>query len=95
MTKRNTPGVKTFGCRLNIWETEVLREQAGAAGLSDAIIFNTCAVTAEAEKQARQRKAVVTIQMPESLSPDVPHRLLPRLGLTCPKLLKCLATMTS
>ena len=59
MTKRNTPGVKTFGCRLNIWETEVLREQAGAAGLSDAIIFNTCAVTAEAEKQARQaiRKA--------------------------------------
>ena len=39
MTKRNTPGVKTFGCRLNIWETEVLREQAGAAGLSDAIIF--------------------------------------------------------
>ena len=59
MTKLNMPRVKTFGCRLNIWETEVLRDQAGAAGLSDAIIFNTCAVTAEAEKQARQaiRKA--------------------------------------
>ena len=59
MTKRNTPHVQTFGCRLNIWESEVLRDQAGAAGLSDAIIFNTCAVTAEAEKQARQaiRKA--------------------------------------
>ena len=59
MTKRNTPHVQTFGCRLNIWETEVLRDQAGAAGLSDTIIFNTCAVTAEAEKQARQaiRKA--------------------------------------
>ncbi|MDC1382049.1 tRNA (N(6)-L-threonylcarbamoyladenosine(37)-C(2))-methylthiotransferase MtaB [Candidatus Puniceispirillum sp.] len=59
MTKRNTPRVQTFGCRLNIWESEVLRAQAGAAGLSDAIIFNTCAVTAEAEKQARQaiRKA--------------------------------------
>jgi len=59
MTKRNTPHVQTFGCRLNIWESEVLRDQAGAAGLSDAIIFNTCAVTSEAEKQARQaiRKA--------------------------------------
>ena len=59
MTKRNTPKVQTFGCRLNIWESEVLRDQAGVAGLSDAIIFNTCAVTAEAEKQARQaiRKA--------------------------------------
>ena len=59
MTKRNIPHVQTFGCRLNIWESEVLRDQAGAAGLSDAIIFNTCAVTAEAEKQARQaiRKA--------------------------------------
>ena len=45
MTRRNTPQVRTFGCRLNIWESEVLREQAGAAGLSDAIIFNTCAVT--------------------------------------------------
>ena len=59
MIKRNTPLVQTFGCRLNIWESEVLRDHAGAAGLSDAIIFNTCAVTAEAEKQARQaiRKA--------------------------------------
>ena len=59
MTRRNTPQVRTFGCRLNIWESEVLREQAGAAGLSDAIVFNTCAVTVEAEKQARQaiRKA--------------------------------------
>ena len=59
MTRRNTPRVRTFGCRLNIWESEVLRDQAGAAGLSDAIVFNTCAVTVEAEKQARQaiRKA--------------------------------------
>ena len=50
MSKRNAPEVQTFGCRLNIWESEVMRNQAGAAGLSDAIIFNTCAVTAEAEK---------------------------------------------
>ncbi|MBI1206741.1 MAG: tRNA (N(6)-L-threonylcarbamoyladenosine(37)-C(2))-methylthiotransferase MtaB [Azospirillum sp.] len=49
----------TFGCRLNAYESEVMRAQARAAGLSDAIIVNTCAVTAEAERQARQaiRKA--------------------------------------
>ena len=59
MARRNHPEIQTFGCRLNIWESEVMREQAGAAGLQDAIIFNTCAVTAEAERQARQaiRKA--------------------------------------
>jgi threonylcarbamoyladenosine tRNA methylthiotransferase MtaB len=54
MADRNAPKLETFGCRLNIWESEVIRDQAGKAGLHDAIIFNTCAVTAEAEKQARQ-----------------------------------------
>lgn len=51
--------VLTFGCRLNAYESEVIRAQAKAAGLSDAIVVNTCAVTAEAERQARQsiRKA--------------------------------------
>jgi threonylcarbamoyladenosine tRNA methylthiotransferase MtaB len=51
--------VQTFGCRLNAYESEVIRAQATAAGLSDAIVINTCAVTAEAERQARQsiRKA--------------------------------------
>jgi threonylcarbamoyladenosine tRNA methylthiotransferase MtaB len=44
----------TFGCRLNAYESEVMREQALASGLQDAIIFNTCAVTQEAERQARQ-----------------------------------------
>ena len=59
MAQRNHPDIQTFGCRLNIWESEVMREQAGAVGLHDAIIFNTCAVTAEAERHARQaiRKA--------------------------------------
>jgi threonylcarbamoyladenosine tRNA methylthiotransferase MtaB len=49
----------TFGCRLNAYESEVMREHAHAAGLSDAVIVNTCAVTAEAVRQARQaiRKA--------------------------------------
>ena len=54
MTRRNAPRVETFGCRLNIWESEVVRDHASNAGLTDAIIFNTCAVTAEAERQARQ-----------------------------------------
>jgi threonylcarbamoyladenosine tRNA methylthiotransferase MtaB len=44
----------TFGCRLNAFESEVIRRAAASAGLSDAIIVNTCAVTAEAERQARQ-----------------------------------------
>jgi threonylcarbamoyladenosine tRNA methylthiotransferase MtaB len=46
--------VITFGCRLNAFEAEVIRAQAAAAGLDDAVIINTCAVTAEAERQARQ-----------------------------------------
>src|SRR6516164_833606 len=44
----------TFGCRLNTSESEVIRRAATAAGVTGAIIFNTCAVTAEAERQARQ-----------------------------------------
>ena len=49
----------TFGCRLNTFESEVIRRRAREAGLADAVIVNTCAVTAEAERQARQaiRKA--------------------------------------
>jgi threonylcarbamoyladenosine tRNA methylthiotransferase MtaB len=46
--------VVTFGCRLNAYESEVIRRQAEAAGLSDTVVVNTCAVTAEAVRQARQ-----------------------------------------
>jgi threonylcarbamoyladenosine tRNA methylthiotransferase MtaB len=46
--------VVTFGCRLNAYESEVIRRQADAAGLADAVVVNTCAVTAEAVRQARQ-----------------------------------------
>jgi threonylcarbamoyladenosine tRNA methylthiotransferase MtaB len=51
--------IVTFGCRLNTYESEVMRALAQRAGLEDAVIVNTCAVTAEAERQARQaiRKA--------------------------------------
>jgi len=44
----------TFGCRLNAFESEVIRRAAVAAELKDAVIVNTCAVTSEAERQARQ-----------------------------------------
>ena len=44
----------TFGCRLNAYESEVIRTHALAAGLDDTIVVNTCAVTAEATRQAKQ-----------------------------------------
>ena len=46
--------VVTFGCRLNIVESEAVRREAEAAGVRDAMIVNTCAVTGEAVRQARQ-----------------------------------------
>lgn len=53
-TKKNDPQVLTFGCRLNVYESEVMKTHARNAGMEGAIIVNTCAVTAEAERQARQ-----------------------------------------
>ena len=55
----NEARIETFGCRLNTFESEIMRGHAAKAGLKDAVIFNTCAVTAEATRQARQaiRKA--------------------------------------
>jgi threonylcarbamoyladenosine tRNA methylthiotransferase MtaB len=44
----------TFGCRLNAAESVAMTSRAREAGLEDAILFNTCAVTAEAVRQARQ-----------------------------------------
>ncbi|WP_375332898.1 tRNA (N(6)-L-threonylcarbamoyladenosine(37)-C(2))-methylthiotransferase MtaB [Candidatus Tisiphia endosymbiont of Psammoecus bipunctatus] len=51
--------VVTFGCRLNIYESEVIKNNLALSGLENVIVFNTCAVTKEAEKQSRQaiRKA--------------------------------------
>lgn len=46
--------VVTFGCRLNAYESEVIRREAAAAGVADAVVVNTCAVTAEAVRQAKQ-----------------------------------------
>jgi threonylcarbamoyladenosine tRNA methylthiotransferase MtaB len=46
--------VVTFGCRLNAYESEVIRREAAAAGVTDTVVVNTCAVTAEAVRQSRQ-----------------------------------------
>ena len=56
---RDNAKVVTFGCRLNTYESEVMKANAEKAGLENAIIFNTCAVTNEAVRQSRQaiRKA--------------------------------------
>ena len=57
--------VITLGCRLNSYESEVMRGHADAAGLEDAIIVNTCAVTSEAVRSARQ-----TIRRARKDNPD-------------------------
>ncbi|MCB1363404.1 MAG: tRNA (N(6)-L-threonylcarbamoyladenosine(37)-C(2))-methylthiotransferase MtaB [Rhodobacteraceae bacterium] len=48
------PRFATLGCRLNAYETEAMKQMAGDAGLRDAVVVNTCAVTAEAVRKARQ-----------------------------------------
>src|SRR5689334_11980551 len=62
--------IVTFGCRLNTYESEVMRREAEAAGLGKlehgAVIFNTCAVTAEAVRQARQAIRRARRENPES-----------------------------
>ncbi|HDR29566.1 tRNA (N(6)-L-threonylcarbamoyladenosine(37)-C(2))-methylthiotransferase MtaB [Rhodovulum sp.] len=51
---RAAPRFTTLGCRLNAYETEAMKELAARAGLDDAVIVNTCAVTSEAVRKARQ-----------------------------------------
>ena len=49
-----TVEVVTFGCRLNLYESEAIKARAAEAQLRDAVVVNTCAVTAEAVRQSRQ-----------------------------------------
>jgi len=51
---RKAPVFTTLGCRLNAYETEAIKELSAVAGLGDAVVVNTCAVTAEAVRKARQ-----------------------------------------
>ena len=50
----STPKLSTLGCRLNAYETEAMRELVSSAGLNDAVIINTCAVTSEAVRKSKQ-----------------------------------------
>ena len=58
------PIFETFGCRLNAYETEAMRDLS--AGLENAVVVNTCAVTAEAVRQARQRIRKLRRENPEA-----------------------------
>ena len=58
--------VVTFGCRLNAAESEVIRREAETAGFSDTVVVNTCAVTAEAVRQARQAIRALRRDRPQS-----------------------------
>jgi threonylcarbamoyladenosine tRNA methylthiotransferase MtaB len=51
---RRAPVFHTLGCRLNAYETEAMKELSAAAGIEDAVVVNTCAVTGEAVRKARQ-----------------------------------------
>ncbi|MEM9668031.1 MAG: tRNA (N(6)-L-threonylcarbamoyladenosine(37)-C(2))-methylthiotransferase MtaB [Pseudomonadota bacterium] len=62
-----SPTLITLGCRLNSYESEVMRDHAESAGLEDAVIVNTCAVTTEAVRTARQ-----TIRRAAKDNPDAP-----------------------
>jgi len=58
--------VLSFGCRLNAFESEVMRGHAAAAGLERTVLVNTCAVTAEAARQARQAIRKVRRDRPDA-----------------------------
>ena len=55
----------TLGCRLNLVESEAMKDAATASGLSDVVIINTCAVTAEAVRQARQTIRKIKRETPD------------------------------
>ncbi len=55
--------VVTFGCRLNVVESEVIKR--AAVGLDDAVVVNTCAVTAEAVRQAKQAIRRIKREQPQ------------------------------
>jgi len=69
VSDHNVPGrpeIITFGCRLNTYESEVMRRHGDELALDETIIVNTCAVTAEAERQARQAIRKARRQRPDA-----------------------------
>ena len=65
-SKDAAPEVVTLGCRLNAFESEVMHDHAKAAGLNDTVIFNTCAVTTEAERDARRQIRKLRRERPDA-----------------------------
>ncbi|MGH6828797.1 MAG: tRNA (N(6)-L-threonylcarbamoyladenosine(37)-C(2))-methylthiotransferase MtaB [Rhizomicrobium sp.] len=57
--------IVTFGCRLNAYDSEVIRLRAQASGLTNAVVVNTCAVTGEAVRQSRQAIRKLKRECPE------------------------------
>jgi len=66
MMAQKAPVFSNHGCRLNAYETEAMKELAAASGVGDAIIVNTCAVTTEAVRKARQDIRKLRRQNPEA-----------------------------
>jgi threonylcarbamoyladenosine tRNA methylthiotransferase MtaB len=60
------PEIVTFGCRLNAYESEVMRDHAAASGERDLVVVNTCAVTGEAVRQARQQIRRIKRERPQA-----------------------------
>jgi threonylcarbamoyladenosine tRNA methylthiotransferase MtaB len=58
--------IVTFGCRLNNYESEVIRREAGSAGVNNTVVVNTCNVTAEATRQARQTIRRIKRERPDA-----------------------------
>ncbi|MHA1164376.1 MAG: tRNA (N(6)-L-threonylcarbamoyladenosine(37)-C(2))-methylthiotransferase MtaB [Alphaproteobacteria bacterium] len=83
----SAPEILTFGCRLNAFESEVMREHAARAGLGDAVIVNTCAVTGEAVRQARQaiRKAKRNNPLAKIIVTGCAAQLQPEMFATMPE----------
>ena len=62
----NAPVFSTLGCRLNAYETEAMKELAAEAGIEGAVVVNTCAVTAEAVRKAKQEIRKLRRENPEA-----------------------------
>jgi MiaB-like tRNA modifying enzyme len=83
-TKPVSVEVVTFGCRLNAAESEVIRREALRAGLTDTVVVNTCAVTAEAVRQARQAIRALRRERPRRRSWSPAARRRPSRRLSSP-----------
>ncbi|MGB7263628.1 MAG: radical SAM protein, partial [Albidovulum sp.] len=62
----SAPVFSTLGCRLNAYETEAMKELAACAGVENAVVVNTCAVTAEAVRKAKQEIRKLRRQNPDA-----------------------------